>query len=147
MQLLTPLAARVRKRQCSLGLWNTAGQEDYDRLRPLSYPQTDVFLVFARVGDKSTYESVEQKWIPEIKYHCPDTPFIIVGISVGDNEELPQRVGLPRSNDHYTRLGLDLAKRFQAVTYVECDILTNYRLHELFEQVSTRQKSCWSKRC
>lgn len=29
----------------SLGLWDTAGQEDYDRLRPLSYPQTDVFLI------------------------------------------------------------------------------------------------------
>ena len=29
----------------TLGLFDTAGQEDYDRLRPLSYPQTDVFLV------------------------------------------------------------------------------------------------------
>jgi GTPase SAR1 family protein len=141
---------RVRKRQCSLGLWNTSGQEDYDRLRPLSYPQTDVFLVFARVGDMSTYESVEKKWIPEIQHHCPNTPFIMVGISVGDDEELWQSVrrqGLPGRHEDYTRMGVNLAKRFRAVTYMECDILAKHSLHELFEQVSTQQKPCWPEKC
>jgi len=32
-------------RPVSFGLWDTAGDEDYDRLRPLNYPQTDVFIV------------------------------------------------------------------------------------------------------
>eukprot|EP00488_Nonionellina_sp_1-RS-2012_P000723 TRINITY_DN1196_c0_g1_i1.p1 TRINITY_DN1196_c0_g1~~TRINITY_DN1196_c0_g1_i1.p1 ORF type:complete len:137 (+),score=20.07 TRINITY_DN1196_c0_g1_i1:405-815(+) len=42
-----------------LGLWDTAGQEDYDRLRPLSYPQTDVFLVCFSIISQSSYENSE----------------------------------------------------------------------------------------
>lgn len=63
----------------SLGLWDTAGQEDYDRLRPLSYPQTDVFLICFSVASPSSFENVTSKWYPEIKHHCPDAPMILVG--------------------------------------------------------------------
>ncbi|PRD27910.1 UNVERIFIED_CONTAM: Rac1 [Trichonephila clavipes] len=78
----------------SLGLWDTAGQEDYDRLRPLSYPQeklffkivknvvffqTDVFLICFSVVSPSSFENVTSKWYPEIKHHCPDAPIILVG--------------------------------------------------------------------
>ena len=53
------------------GLFDTAGQEDYDRLRPLSYPQTDVFLVCFSVVKPDSFENVKEKWIPEIRHHCP----------------------------------------------------------------------------
>jgi GTPase SAR1 family protein len=39
----------------------TTGQEDYDRLRPLSYPQTDVFLVCFSVVSPSSFENVKEK--------------------------------------------------------------------------------------
>jgi len=45
----------------TLGLFDTAGQEDYDRLRPLSYPQTDVFLVCFGVVSPSSFENVKEK--------------------------------------------------------------------------------------
>ena len=64
----------------SLGLWDTAGQEDYDRLRPLSYPQTDVFLICFSVVSPSSFENVTSKWCPEIKHHCPDAPILLIGI-------------------------------------------------------------------
>ena len=63
----------------NLGLWDTAGQDDYDRLRPLAYPQTDVFLVCFSLISKSSFENIQSKWIPEIQHHCPNAPFIIVG--------------------------------------------------------------------
>jgi hypothetical protein len=55
----------------SLGLWDTAGQEDYDRLRPLSYPQTDVFLVCFSIVSPTSFQNVKTKWVPEVKHHCP----------------------------------------------------------------------------
>lgn len=72
--------------QVSLGLWDTAGQEDYDRLRPLSYPQTDVFLICYSVASPSSFENVTSKWYPEIKHHCPDAPIILVGKSTSTIE-------------------------------------------------------------
>lgn len=50
----------------TLGLFDTAGQEDYDRLRPLSYPQTDVFLVCFSVTSPASFENVKEKWFPEV---------------------------------------------------------------------------------
>merc|ERR1712066_1025572 len=63
----------------NLGLFDTAGQDDYDRLRPLSYPETNVFLVCFPVTSKASLGNVKEKWIPEVQRHCPNTPIILVG--------------------------------------------------------------------
>jgi len=54
-----------------ISLWDTAGQEEYDRLRPLSYPQTDVFLVAFSIIAPHSFENVKSKWWPEIQQHEP----------------------------------------------------------------------------
>ena len=69
----------VDGRPISVGLWDTAGQEDYDRLRPLSYPNTDVFIVCYSIISPTSLENVGNKWIPEIRHHCPCAPFLLVG--------------------------------------------------------------------
>jgi small GTP-binding protein len=63
----------------TLQIWDTAGQEDYDRLRPLSYPQTDVFLVCFSVISEPSFNNVKQKWIPEITHHAPGVPILLIG--------------------------------------------------------------------
>ena len=62
----------------NVGLWDTAGQEDYDRLRPLAYPATDVFLVCFDIANPASFENVTDKWIPEVRQFMPDTPILLV---------------------------------------------------------------------
>ena len=57
----------------NLGLRDTAGQEDYDQLYPLSYPQTDVFLICFCLVSPASFENVHAKWYPEVRHHCPNT--------------------------------------------------------------------------
>jgi GTPase SAR1 family protein len=48
-------------------------------LRPLSYPNTDIFLICHSLAHPVSYKNIFEKWIPEVQKHCPNTPFIIVG--------------------------------------------------------------------
>ncbi|VVA22394.1 PREDICTED: rac [Prunus dulcis] len=63
----------------NLALWDTAGQEDYNRLRPLSYRGADVFILAFSLISKASYENVAKKWIPELQHYAPGVPIILVG--------------------------------------------------------------------
>ncbi|PVH88804.1 small ras-like GTPase, rho family [Cadophora sp. DSE1049] len=63
-----------------LALWDTAGQEEYDRLRPLSYPETDLLFVCFAIDCPNSLENVMDKWYPEVLHFCPYTPLVLVGL-------------------------------------------------------------------
>lgn len=120
----------------SLGLWDTAGQEDYDRLRPLSYPQADVFLVCFSVVSPASYENVKAKWIPEIRHHCPGAPIILIGTKTDLREDrqtlakLRSRLAAPVS---YAQ-GLALVQQVHALKYLECSARTQRGLKQVFDE-------------
>ncbi|GBP31235.1 Ras-like GTP-binding protein RhoL [Eumeta japonica] len=60
-------------------LWDTAGQEDYERLRPLSYNNTACFLVCYSVDNRASYENVSLKWFPELQHFAGSVPVVLVG--------------------------------------------------------------------
>uniref|UniRef100_A0A0K0EWD0 Ras-related C3 botulinum toxin substrate 1 n=1 Tax=Strongyloides venezuelensis TaxID=75913 RepID=A0A0K0EWD0_STRVS len=120
----------------NLGLWDTAGQEDYDRLRPLSYPQTDVFVLCYSVMSRVSFDNVINKWAPEIKQHCPETPIILVGtkIDLRDNAEARKTLDTENHMPISKSQGQKMANKIKAVTYLECSALTQQGLRQIFDE-------------
>ena len=69
----------IEGKQVDFAFWDTAGQEDYDRLRPLSYPDTNVILMCFSIDSPESLENIADKWAPEVKHFCPNVPIILVG--------------------------------------------------------------------
>ncbi|XP_055828627.1 rac-like GTP-binding protein 3 isoform X1 [Solanum dulcamara] len=68
----------------NLGLWDTAGQEDYNRLRPLSYRGADVFVLAFSLVSRASYENILKKWIPELQHYAPGIPVVLAGTKLVD---------------------------------------------------------------
>ena len=112
------------------------GQEDYDRLRPLSYPQTDVFLICFSVVSPSSFENVKEKWFPEVHHHCPGVPSLIVGTQVDlrDEPSTVEKLSRNKQAPIPTEKGRLLAKECGDVKYVECSALTQKGLKDVFDE-------------
>ncbi|CAJ0568340.1 unnamed protein product, partial [Mesorhabditis spiculigera] len=126
----------VDSRPINLGLWDTAGQEDYDRLRPLSYPQTDVFLVCFSLVNPASFENVRAKWYPEVVHHCPNTPIILVGTKADlrEDRDTVERLRERRLQPISQVQGQLMAKDIKAVRYLECSALTQRGLKQVFDE-------------
>lgn len=135
--MLIGLDVRIGDEPYTLGLFDTAGQEDYDRLRPLSYPQTDVFLVCFSVTSPASFENVREKWFPEVHHHCPGVPCLIVGTQTDLRDDPAVREKLAKQKMQPVRKedGDRMAKELGAVKYVECSALTQYKLKDVFDEV------------
>uniref|UniRef100_A0A8C8ZMZ8 small monomeric GTPase n=1 Tax=Prolemur simus TaxID=1328070 RepID=A0A8C8ZMZ8_PROSS len=144
----------VDSKPVNLGLWDTAGQEDYDRLRPLSYPQTvgdtpdsphrqplllcpqDVFLICFSLVSPASYENVRAKWFPEVRHHCPSTPIILVGtkLDLRDDKDTIEKLKEKKLAPITYPQGLALAKEIDSVKYLECSALTQRGLKTVFDE-------------
>jgi len=120
----------------NLGLWDTAGQEDYDRLRPLSYPQTDVFLVAFSIISPHSFDNVKSKWWPEIQHHAPGVPILLVGTK-SDLRNDTGMISQLQSKGLFIIPGEAASKRAHeigATNYLECSALTQEGLKTVFDE-------------
>ena len=121
----------------NLTIWDTSGQEDYKRTRPMQYPDTNVFIICFSLVNPTNIENIENVWIPEIREFCPDAPFVLIGTksdlrdewdTIPDSQKDPK--GRPISYDE----GMEFANKIGAAKYVECSAFKSKNVGEVFDE-------------
>ncbi|KAI9197221.1 uncharacterized protein BJ171DRAFT_428466 [Polychytrium aggregatum] len=118
-----------------LALWDTAGQEDYDRLRPLSYPDSHVIFICFSVDSPDSLENVELQWYPEVRKYCPNVPIVLVGCKK-DLRTDPDTIASLRAiglEPVTAQQGFAVAQRLQLYRYVETSAKTREGVNEAFD--------------
>ncbi|BFU26210.1 Rho family GTPase [Entamoeba histolytica HM-1:IMSS-B] len=125
----------IDKETISLGLWDTAGQEEFDSLRPLSYPGTDIFLLCFAVIYEPSFHNLKDKWQPEVRQHCPNAALMMVGtkIDLRDNAAEVKKITDQGLQVISPEKGQQMADELKCVKYMECSALTRKGLKEVFE--------------
>ncbi|KAK2749641.1 GTP-binding protein Rho1 [Myotisia sp. PD_48] len=128
----------VDGKHVELALWDTAGQEDYDRLRPLSYPDSHVILICFAIDSPDSLDNVQEKWISEVLHFCSGHPIILVGCKKDLRhdprtiEELHKTSQKPVTPEQ----GEEIRKKIGAYKYLECSARTSEGVREVFESAT-----------
>uniref|UniRef100_A0A8C0AI29 Ras homolog family member U n=1 Tax=Bos mutus grunniens TaxID=30521 RepID=A0A8C0AI29_BOSMU len=125
----------VDGRPVKLQLCDTAGQDEFDKLRPLCYTNADIFLLCFSVVGPSSFQNVSEKWVPEIRGHCPKAPIVLVGTQSDLREDVKVLIELDKCKEkpvpeEAARL---CAEEIKATSYIECSALTQKNLKEVFD--------------
>ncbi|RKO84672.1 GTP-binding protein rhoA [Blyttiomyces helicus] len=121
-----------------LALWDTAGQEDYDRLRPLSYPDSHVILICFAIDSPDSLDNVQEKWISEVLHFCAGLPIILVGCKKDLRNDPKTVAELKKTNQEPVshEQGLACAQKIGAYKYLECSARSRDGVKEVFEHAT-----------
>jgi small GTP-binding protein len=126
----------IENQQSNLSVWDTADQECYAKLRHLSYPQTDVFIICFSLVAPHSLENVQSTSVPELKQKLSNTPYIIVGTKCDIRDSVHQQCDEYRERGMESipsQIGESKSKRIGAPTYIECSSRFPYNLRQAFD--------------
>ena len=125
--------------QVELALWDMhTGSKNYDKLRPLSYPDTDVILMCFSIGSPDSLDNIPERWLPEVIHFCPDIPVILVG-NKKDLRNDPNTVEeLAKMKKEPVKLedGKNMAEKIGAFAYYECSAKSKEGVKEVFDDAA-----------
>ncbi|XP_029354278.1 rho-related GTP-binding protein RhoU-like isoform X2 [Echeneis naucrates] len=118
-----------------LQLCDMAGQDELERLRPLCYKNADVFLLCYSVVRPCSFRNLIDRWVPDIRQHCPGAPLVLVGTQVDLKEDVQVLINLAKNQERPvdTEEGQRLAQEVGAVGFAECSALTQKNLKDAFD--------------
>ncbi|KAK4495409.1 hypothetical protein PRZ48_013740 [Zasmidium cellare] len=124
-----------------LSLWDTAGQEEFDRLRSLSYDDTHAIMLCFSVDSPDSLENVESKWVGEIAENCPGVRLVLVALKCdlrGEDNEEDGEDGThePKRAKVDYKQGLAVAEKIKALRYLECSAMKNRGVNEAFTEAA-----------
>ncbi len=124
----------VDETDIDIELWDVAGGEAYDQLRPLSYHMTDMFLLCFSVDEPQSFVNVKERWYPELSHHCPRTPILLIGTKedLRDDPQVISHLATRGLSPITYQQGLECARDIGVVKYMECSALTNTGVQEVF---------------
>ncbi|XP_043925697.1 rho-related GTP-binding protein RhoF [Protopterus annectens] len=126
----------VGNKQVMLNLYDTAGQEDYDRLRPLSYQNADIVLICYDVTNPTSFDNVLIKWHPEVNHFCGGAPKVLIGCKTDlrkDKERLRKLRASQLDPITYNQ-GEATAQQIQAEIYLECSAKFRENVEDVFKE-------------
>ena len=128
----------VEGKTVELALWDTAGQEDYDRLRPLSYPDTDVILMCFSIDSPDSLENIPEKWTPEVKHFCPSVPIILVGNKkdLRNDENTKHELSKMKQAPVTSQEGAEICEKIGGFCYMECSAKTKEGVRSVFVEAT-----------
>ncbi|KAH9917053.1 ras-domain-containing protein [Fomitopsis serialis] len=123
---------RLDGKPVQLALWDTAGQEEYERLRPMSYSKSHVILIAFAIDTPDSLENVTVKWIEEVRSICgPTIPVLLVGCK--SDLRPPQGGNAPAGSYVTTADAQRVANAIGARAYKECSALKIEGVDDVFE--------------
>ncbi|ORX66026.1 GTP-binding protein rho1 [Linderina pennispora] len=125
----------VNNQPVELALWDTAGQEEFDRLRFLCYPDASVVVICFSVDTPDSLDNVEDKWYAESSVQAAGAPVILVALKLDLRHDQRTINELARYSQHPVTMaeGQRMAERIGAVAYIECSSIQNLNVRQVFE--------------